>query len=199
MSTIAVSPQRRTVLDTLVKPTLLTDATFALLGAAFVGALAQISWTVHPFVVPFTGQTLGVLVVGATFGLRRAIASMSLYLVAGLAGVPWFAGQVSGYEHVKGLLGYLIGFIVASAVMSWLAAKGNDRTISSAIGLFVLGELAVYAIGVPWLAHTYHQSLSWGITNGLVPFLVWDIAKAVVAGTLLPGARRLVDSNASAQ
>jgi len=199
MSTIAVSPQRRTVLDTLVKPTLLTDATFALLGAAFVGALAQISWTVHPFAVPFTGQTLGVLVVGATFGLRRAIASMALYLVAGLAGIPWFAGQASGYNSVKALLGYLIGFVVAAALMSWMAAKGNDRTISSAIGVFVLGELAIYVIGVPWLAHTYHQSLSWGVTNGLVPFLVWDIAKAIVAGTLLPGARRLVDANANAQ
>jgi len=199
MSTIAVSPQRRTVLDTLVKPTLLTDATFALLGAAFVGALAQISWHVQPFHVPFTGQTMGVLLVGASFGLRRAIASMSLYLVAGLAGIPWFAGQASGYENVKALLGYLIGFIVASAVMSWLAAKGGDKKIWSAIPLFLIGEIAIYAIGVPWLAHTYHQSLSWGITNGLVPFLVWDFAKAVVAGTLLPGARRLVDSNASAQ
>jgi len=196
MSTLTVSAQRRPVLDTLVRPTLLTDATFALLGAAFVGLLAQISWTVHPFEVPFTGQTLGVLVVGATFGLRRAIASMSLYLVAGLAGVPWFAGHAAHYANVKPLLGYIVGFIAAAALMSWLATKGNDRTISSAIGLFVLGELAIYAIGVPWLAQVKHQSLSWGITYGMIPYLVWDIAKAVVAGTLLPLARRLVDTNA---
>ena len=196
MSTLTVSAQRRPVLDTLVRPTLLTDATFALLGAAFVGLLAQISWTVHPFQVPFTGQTLGVLVVGATFGLRRAIASMALYLAAGLAGVPWFAGHAAHYASVKPLLGYIVGFIVASALMSWLATKGNDRTVSSAIGLFVLGELAIYAIGVPWLAHIKHQSLSWGITYGLIPFLVWDVAKAVVAGALLPLARRLVDTNA---
>jgi len=77
--------------------------------------------------------------------------------------------------------------------MSALVTKGRDRTVSGAIGLFVLGELAIYALGVPWLAHSYHQSLSWGLTNGLVPFLVWDIAKAVVAGTLLPVSWRLVD------
>jgi biotin transport system substrate-specific component len=193
MSTIALT--RRPLFDTAVQPTLATDALFVVLGAAFVGLLAQISWTVHPFVVPFTGQTLGVLVVGSTLGLRRAIGAMALYLVAGLAGVPWFAGHAHGYADVKVLFGYLLGFIAAAAVMSALASRGNDRTVTGAIGLFVLGELVIYAIGVPWLAQSTHHSLSWGITYGLVPFLVWDVAKAVVAGALLPAAWRLVDRN----
>ena len=193
MSTVALSNRRTALVDTIIAPSVITDALLAVVGAAFVGLLAQISWTVHPFVVPFTGQTLGVLVVGASFGLRRSLAAMSLYHVARLAGVPWFAGHAHGYHAVQPLLGYLVGFIVAGALMSSLVAKGRDRTVSGAIGLFVLGELAIYAIGVPWLAHSFHQPLSWGIANGLVPYLVWDIAKAVVAGTLLPVSWRFVD------
>ena len=194
MSTLTISRRQGALLDAVVRPSLIADALLVLVGAAFVGALAQISWMVHPFAVPFTGQTLGVLVVGATFGLRRAVGSMALYALAGLAGVPWFSAHTHGY--VKPLFGYIIGFAVAALVMSYLANKGADRTASGAIGMFVLGELAIYAVGVPWLAVSYHQNLAWGITNGLIPFLVWDIAKAVVAGTLLPLAWRVVpDAN----
>ncbi len=189
MSTVALTRQG-TILEKVVRPSITADVLLVVAGAAFVGLLAQISWTVHPFVVPFTGQTLGVLVVGSTLGLRRAVASMALYILAGVAGVPWFAAGSHGYPSA--LFGYLIGFVVAAALMSYLAGKGRDRTVSGAVGLFVLGELVIYAIGVPWLALHYHQSLAWGITNGLVPFLVWDIAKAVVAGTLLPASWRLV-------
>jgi biotin transport system substrate-specific component len=196
MSTVSIVPRRSALFDRIVAPTITTDVLLTIVGAAFVGLLAQISWTVHPFVVPFTGQTLGVLVVGATYGLRRSIAAMTLYVVAGLAGVPWFANHAHGFAAVKPLLGYCLGFILAAAVMGALVAKGSDRTVTGAIGLFVLGELAIYAVGVPWLAYTFHQSLGWGITNGLVPYLVWDIAKAIVAGTLLPVAWRLVDRNA---
>jgi biotin transport system substrate-specific component len=189
MSTVALTRQG-TILEKVVRPSITADVLLVIAGAAFVGLLAQISWTVHPFVVPFTGQTLGVLVVGSTLGLRRAVASMALYILAGVAGVPWFAADSHGYPSA--LFGYLIGFVVAAALMSYLAGKGRDRTVSGAVGLFVLGELVIYVIGVPWLALHYHQSLAWGITNGLVPFLVWDIAKAVVAGTLLPASWRLV-------
>jgi biotin transport system substrate-specific component len=189
MTTVAID-SRGTLLEKVIRPSLITNVLLVVVGAAFVGLLAQISWTVHPFVVPFTGQTLGVLVVGSTLGLRRAVSSMALYIVAGLAGVPWFAAHTHGYPSV--LFGYLLGFVVAAALMSYLAEKGRDRTTSGAIGLFVLGELAIYAVGVPWLAVAAHQSLGWALTNGLVPFLVWDIAKAVVAGVLLPASWRLV-------
>ena len=193
MSTIALS-RRGALLDTIVRPSLVTNILLVLVGAGFVGAMAQISWTVHPFVVPFTGQTLAVLVVGATFGTRRALASMGTYALAGLAGVPWFAGHTAGY--VKPLFGYIIGFALAAIVMGYLSKKGADRTVSGAIGMFVLGELAIYAVGVPWLSLVFHQSLGWGITNGMIPYLVWDLAKAVVAGSLLPLAWRLVPARA---
>jgi biotin transport system substrate-specific component len=80
-----VVPNRLTpkVLADLVPHSLLADAALVVGGAGLVGALAQ--WTIPFTPVPMTGQTLGVLLVGATLGMRRGIASMGLYLLAGLA------------------------------------------------------------------------------------------------------------------
>jgi biotin transport system substrate-specific component len=191
MSTVAVSSPRPVLAD-VVSKSLLSDAVLVVGGAAFVGLLAQISFMIHPFVVPFTGQTLGVLLVGSTLGIRRALASMTLYMVAGLAGLPWLAAPVkSGYSPL--LFGYLLGFILSVTLMSWLASKGNDRNVVSAVGLFIIGELAIYAIGVPWLAVDLHVSLAKAITLGMTPYLIFDLAKAVIAGVLLPTTWRLVD------
>jgi biotin transport system substrate-specific component len=190
MSTVALTSPRGVLAD-VVAPSLVADAIFVVSGAAFVGLLAQISFFVHPFVVPFTGQTLGVLLVGSTLGMRRALASMALYVVAGLVGLPWFASHASGYSSL--LFGYLLGFIVSVTLMSWLASKGNDRNVVSALGLFIIGELAIYAVGVPWLAVDLHISLLKAISIGMTPYLIFDLAKAIVAGTLLPATWRLVD------
>lgn len=190
MTTLAV-PTRRRVLADVVPASLVADLVLVGGGAAFVGLLAQVSFFIHPFVVPFTGQTLGVLVVGSTLGLRRALAAMALYVAAGLVGVPWFAGHASGYSSL--LFGYLLGFVLSVTLMSWLASKGNDRNVVSALGLFVIGELAIYAIGVPWLAVDLHLSLLKAVSVGMTPYLLFDLAKAVVAGTLLPATWRLVD------
>lgn len=196
MSTVAVATPRRVLADTF-SPSLLSDTILVVGAACFVGLLAQISFFIHPFVVPFTGQTLGVLLIGSTLGLRRAVASMTLYVVAGLVGLPWFASGASGYSAA--LFGYLLGFVVSVGVMSWLAARGNDRHVVSALGLFVIGELAIYAIGVPWLALDLHVSLAKAITLGMTPYLIGDLAKAVVAGTLLPATWRLVDRSDRAE
>ena len=191
MSTVAVRAPRPVLAD-VVSKSLTADVVLVVGAAAFVGLLAQVSFMIHPFVVPFTGQTLGVLLVGSTLGVRRAIASMTLYMVAGLAGLPWLAAPFrSGYSPL--LFGYLLGFILSVSLMSWLASRGNDRNVVSALGLFVIGELAIYSIGVPWLAVDLHVSLAKAITLGMTPYLIFDLAKAVLAGTLLPATWRLVD------
>jgi biotin transport system substrate-specific component len=190
MSIVAV-PTRQPVLADVVSKSVLADVLLVVGGAAFVGLLAQFSWTIHPFVVPFTGQTLGVLLVGSTLGLRRSLASMALYVLAGLVGMPWFAGATSGYP--THLFGYLLGFMLSVSLMSWLASKGNDRNVVSALGLFVIGEVAIYAVGVPWLAISLHISIGAAIAGGMTPFFLFDVIKAVIAGTLLPSTWHLVD------
>ena len=98
MSSAIVVPRREpVVLADFISGTLLRDVLLVIGAAGFVGILAQISIHLSFTPVPITGQTFGVLLAGTSLGWKRGGAAMALYGIAGLAGVPWFAGHTSGY------------------------------------------------------------------------------------------------------
>ncbi len=190
MSTIAV-PNPRRVLADAISSSRVADAVLVASGAALVGLLAQVTIHLGFTPVPITGQTLGVLLVGSALGWRRASLSMALYVVAGIAGVPWFADHTSGVPMAT--FGYLVGFVAAGAVLGWLASRGGDRTVARAAASMVLGEIVIFAIAVPWLAVSLHVGLGTAISLGLTPFITGEVIKAVLAGVALPSTWRLVD------
>ncbi len=190
MSTYALSRPRRVLADVL--PASLRVEVILVTGAALlVGLLAQVSIPLGFTPVPITGQTLGVLLVGAALGTRRAALSLGLYVAAGVAGVPWFADHSAGVPVAT--FGYLLGFVLAGSVLGALAARGQDRTVVRAAASMVLAEALIYAVAVPWLALSLHVSLATAISLGLTPFLAGDVLKAALAGLALPGAWRLVE------
>lgn len=191
MSTIAVVRRPQAVLADVVSNTLLADAALVTGAAALVGALAQLSIHLSFTPVPITGQTLGVLLAGSALGWRRASLAMSLYVVAGVAGVPWFAGHAHGYPTAT--FGYLLGFVLAGSLLGFLASRGNDRNVVRAALSMVAGELLIYAVAVPWLAWDLHVSLAKALTLGATPFIAGDLIKAGLAGLALPSVWRLVD------
>lgn len=194
-STLALNPRgERLVLADLIparRGTRLREAALVLGGAGLTGLAAQISVPVHGSPVPVTGQTFGVLLVGAALGARRGAASMAVYLLAGFLGVPWFAGGTDGSIHLA-TLGYLVGFILAGALVGALAERGADRSPWRTALTMVGGNLVVYACGVPYLALSAHLSASAAVHYGLTVFLLGDALKILLAAGLLPGAWRLV-------
>ncbi|MGH3732059.1 MAG: biotin transporter BioY [Acidimicrobiales bacterium] len=190
MSSIAL-PQPRQVLADLVPRSVLAEITLIVGAAALVGALAQISIHLSFTPVPITGQTLGVMLAGTALGWRRAGAAMTLYLLAGIAGVPWFAGHASGY--VGASFGYLIGFVVAGAVLGGVASRGADRNIPMAFVAMAVGDAIVFLVGVTWLKFDLHVSVATAISLGFTPFLWGELIKSGVAGVALPSSWRLVD------
>lgn len=179
-------PARPLVLGDLLPGTLVRDAALVLGGAALVGLTAQVSLPLPGTVVPLTGQTFGVLLVGAALGWRRALPSMALYLLAGMAGMPWFADHSSGSAAPS--LGYVIGFLLAAPVVGALAARGGDRTPVRTALTMGLGTLLIYAVGVPYLAASLDVSLVRAVELGLRPFLIGDALKVLLAAGLLPAA-----------
>lgn len=157
--------------------------------AALVGALAQITFPLPFTPVPVSGQTLGVLLAGTALGWRRAAAALGLYAVAGVAGLPWFAGHAHGWGGAS--FGYILGFVLAAGVCGWLAERGGDRTVVRALPTMVAGEVAIYAVGVTWLALYLGVGAGKAISLGLTPFLIGDAVKLVVAAGLLPAGWRL--------
>ncbi len=170
----------------------LYDLFLVLVGSVLVALTAQIAFEL-PGGVPITGQTFGVLLVGALLGRKRGTAAMLAYLAQGAIGLPVFANGAAGAHVFAGPTGgYLAGFVIAAALVGWLAERGWDRRVLTTIIAMLLGNIVIYAAGVPWLkqvlAADWSQALQWGLT----PFLVGDVIKIALAAVLLPLGWRLL-------
>ncbi|WP_454118741.1 biotin transporter BioY [Microbacterium lacticum] len=194
-----VAPVRRPVLaDLITRPSgraraVALDAALVLVGAAFVAALAQLEVPLWP--VPVTGQTLGVVVVGAALGARRGAAALLTYLFAGLAGLPVFAGFTGSIAAVaKPSFGFVIGFVVAAFAAGWFAERAWDRRPVLAFAGFVLASAIPFVFGVPYMAFILNVvgGGSYGVAEilsfGLWPFVVGGLVKAALAAVLIPAA-----------
>ena len=161
-----------------------------LIGTALIAICARIAIFVPDNPVPYTLQTFGVLLSAGALGFRRGVAATLLYVVLGAIGLPVYADGQHGIEILLGARGgYHIGFIVASAIVGRLAELGWDRTIAGAIGAMLIGSLAIYAIGVPWLAVTaFHGDLTMAFDKGMRTFLLWDAVKLGLAAAAFPAA-----------
>ncbi|OPG01756.1 biotin transporter BioY [Streptomyces sp. GKU 895] len=190
MST-AVAPVRPgQVLADLLPASRVRDIALVVGGAALTGLAAQISVPVPGSPVPVTGQTFAALLVGTTLGAGRGFLSLALYAIAGVAGMPWFAGATSGSAAPS--FGYILGMILASTVVGALARRGADRSVLRTAGAMLLGEAVIYAVGVPYLAVATGMSASAAVAAGLTPFLLGDALKAALAMGLLPSTWKLI-------
>ena len=195
MTSTAIARPRALVLGDLIAVNqsrvarALRDVLLVLGAAGFVGALAQISVHLSFTPVQITGQTLGVLLAGTALGWRRAAASMAVYAVAGVAGVPWFAGASSGYAGAS--FGYIVGFFFAATACGYLADRGADRSVLQSVPAMIVGEIIIYAFGLAWLALDAHLGAAATLRDGLTPFVAGDAIKAAIAAGLLPVAWRL--------
>ncbi|HEY7197103.1 MAG TPA: biotin transporter BioY [Gaiellaceae bacterium] len=170
------------------------DVLLVALGAGFVAVAAQVSVKLPFTPVPITGQTFAVVLVGASLGAVSGLASLALYLAVGVLGAPVYADGASGWSVVTGATGgYLVGFLLAAALTGALAERRWDRHVPSAIAAMLSGNVAIYLVGLPWLAHVANTDLERTLELGLYPFVIGDLLKLYLAGALLPGAWRLVE------
>ena len=163
------------------------DALLLLGFAAVIGASAQVAIPRPLTQVQLTLQTFAVLLGAASLGAGRATLGAGLYLGLGFAGIPWFApGNGSS-------IGYIIGFVMAAALVGTLARRGADRTVAKATALMILGNVVIYAFGVTYLGFFLGVGPLEAISLGLTPFIIGDLLKIVAAAGLLPAAWRLTD------
>lgn len=168
--------------------TAVRNAILVVTGAVFVGLAAQVIVPLPFTPVPLTGQTFAVLLTAAALGMWRGVASLSLYAVAGLAGVPWFAGGSAAFSGGALVVsfGYVLGFIGAAALVGWLAQRGATRTAGRTAGLMIVGNIVIYTFGALWLAAALSVPLSTAVSLGVTPFLLGDAIKVALAAGLFP-------------
>jgi biotin transport system substrate-specific component len=171
-----------------------TNVALVVGGAAAVAVLAQVSIPLWP--VPLTGQTLAVIIVGATLGARRGLAALLIYVAAGLAGLPIFADFTGGPLSVlKPSFGFIIGFIVTAYVVGLLAERNWDKKFWKALAAFSAASVIPFAFGLPYLAIVLghlgvNNSFPAVIAAGFTPFIVGGIVKALIAAAVIPVAWR---------
>ena len=188
MSVLSINP--KTIVDLVIPRSVAADVALVAAGAALTAVAAQISIPASP--VPFTFQTLAVLLVGAALGSVRGALSMGLYALLGVIGLPVFAPLKDG-SHAVGLqavlgatFGFVIGFVAAAFVVGLLAERNWSSHSIKMLVSYAVGSLIIYAFGIPVLAAVATGgdiSIAAGI---MTPFLIWDAVKAIAAAALLP-------------
>jgi biotin transport system substrate-specific component len=193
MSSLAPALPTRPVLADLLPGDRVRTIALVVGAALLTAASAQVVIPLGFSPVPITGQTFAVLLTGAALGPMRGAAGQGLYLLLGGVGLPFFADASGGWQVISGATGgYLVGFVLAAALVGWLARRGVDRTPHGTAAAFIAGSLVIYAVGVPWLAVVIDVPLAEAIRLGMVPFLPGDVFKAALAAGVLPTAWLLV-------
>lgn len=183
-----------TLASTLVRSqSLVREVALMVAGVAIIGIAAQIVVPLSFTPVPITGQTLGVLLIGGAYGARRGGITSLAYVALGCAGLPVFASGSSGFEVLLSATGgYLIGMPLAAGVVGWASEHGWDRRLRSSLIAMVAGNVVIYLVGASWLAVALGVGAGTAISLGVVPFVLGDVIKIGVVGSLLPAAWRAV-------
>jgi len=173
------------------RSTALTEALFVVAGVGFIALLAQISIPVPGSPVPVTGQTLAVLLIGTTYGARLGVLTFATYLLAGVAGAPIFAPSGTSANHgidrlIGATGGYLVGMLVASLVLGYLADRKADQKFKTSFPALLLGDAIIFTFGLLWLQQTLNLTWSQTIAAGFTPFILGELLKIAITATSLP-------------
>lgn len=187
-----------TLIDRVMTRSLATSIGLVFVGVLFVAVLAQVSIPLPYSPVPITGQTLGVLLVGAAYGANLGALTLLVYAVVGIIGVPVFTDLSGGLHTVASpTFGYILGFILAAFVIGKLSERHWDRTPLRAIAAFGLASAIPFLVGVPYLAGALTAAgtpvtMLQAIQLGFVPFIVPGLAKWALAAAALPSVHAIV-------
>jgi biotin transport system substrate-specific component len=169
----------------------LTQALFVVGGIGFIALLAQISIPVPGSPVPVTGQTLAVLLIGTTYGARLGFITFASYLLAGIAGAPIFAHSATSANHGIARLtgatgGYLVGMLVASLFLGYLADRKADQKFKTSFPALLLGDLVIFTFGLTWLHASLDMTWAQTFKAGFTPFILGEALKIAITATSLP-------------
>ncbi len=184
---------RKNVFERIQDASTTTKILLSLLMACFTGIMAQIIIPLPWTPVPITAQTFAVLCSGLFLGKKYGCLSQILYIVLGVAFIPWFGGMTGGLETLLGSTGgFLIGFVIASYFIGAISEKYADARNFTKMAM-VIGTANFALIYIPGLAglalwFSLTQGTAIGIVDllmmGLVPFIAGDIVKILGAASV---------------
>jgi biotin transport system substrate-specific component len=140
--------------------------------------------------VPFTLQTLMLILIVTILTPGESIVAVAGYLVLGAIGLPVFSGMRGGFAVLAGPTGgFLIGFLVGTVIVALIRiiVSKRARSLSVTLGFDVLTALAImivsYGLGSLWFVFSTGSTFQAALALCVVPFLVPDAIKAIAALT----------------
>ena len=171
----------------------------AFAGSLLIAVSSKVQIPFYP--VPMTMQTFVILGLSMALGWRLAGATLALYLLQGMLGLPVFAGSPEkgiGLAYMMGGTGgYLLGFLAAAVTCGWLGEKGWDRNVFKTAAAMFIGNALIYIPGILWLGLLFGWDkpiIEWGLT----PFILGDITKIALATAVLPLAWKFLNKKHAA-
>lgn len=195
-----MSPNTPLIHSAALPQSLLAKGLMVLAGSIFIAIAAQISVPFYP--VPLTLQTLAILIVGLSYGARLGALTLIAYLAEGAMGLPVFAGGGSAAALVGPTAGFLFGFVGMAFLAGLAVEKGLARGVVSTAIVAVVVSALLYLPGVAWpmgVASLAGIEAGWVGTSAakiwagwVSPFLLGDVAKAVIAALVVTGGRKMI-------
>lgn len=147
--------------------------------AAVLCVLAPFSIPLGP--VPISLATLGLYLAVIILGGKNAVIVCLMYLLIGFVGLPVFSGFAGGPAKLLGPTGgYFLGYLLLTVVAGYFVDKFPGKRGMCVLGL-ALGTAACYAVGTVWLAVQMELDFCAALMVGVVPFLVGDVVKIIIA------------------
>jgi len=177
------------------------EVALVLAGTLLLAIAAKVKVPFFP--VPMTLQTLAVMAIAASFGMRLGVATVLAYIAEGALGLPVFTNTpplVAGPAYLLGPTGgFLAGFVVQALIVGLAADRGWSRSIPKLLVALLAGEVVMMALGFAWLAG--FAQLSSGATglgvasawaHGVMPFILGDLLKVALVALAVPAGWRLL-------
>jgi biotin transport system substrate-specific component len=158
--------------------------------AGLTAALGLIPAIYLPFSpIPLTAQTLAVFVTGAILGPRRGLAAQLLFMALIALGLPLLSGFRGGLAVFVGpTVGFFLAFPVVAALVGWLTYRvGAPYRLWWGVVTHVIGMVVIDAMGVVGMMIVAHLSLVPALVGGVLPFLIGDSIKCVLAALVAKG------------
>ncbi len=139
-----------------------------------------------PWAVPFTLQTMVLMLTGLMLPIGRATKLVLVFLAAGAMGFPFFAGGAGGLAYIAGPTGgFLLGFLAVRLTVNLVCkSKPEEASKLRISGACAAGLVPVYLTGILWLVLAHKQTLMAAFTVAVIPFIPAALIKVFLATTL---------------
>lgn len=158
----------------------------------FAALISICAWISIPMTISITLQTMAICLTAGLLGAKRGTLTVVVYIMLGAVGLPVFTGFKGGIGAIMGATGgYIVGFIFTALIVG-IASERVIKGFWGYVLFMAIGVIVCYAFGTVWFAIMYKVSFGSALSTCVIPFLLPDAVKIVLAAFLTQRLKKFV-------